>query len=250
MAACLLATAAFLLTQAAMAASLQVSPISLEFSPEEQAQGIWLSNTGTVPLRAQVRVQQWSQAEGSDQLAPARDMTASPPMLEIAAGARQLVRIIRLQSAAPAQELSYRLLVDELPDESRQQEDSGLQFLLRYSIPVFVLPQGSEAAVGGKSIPLADTSTLSAVLHHDRKGSSLAISNQGRQRVRISQLVHVAADGTRTPLVQGLLGYVLAGQSMEWPLELPAGLGGNGVLKAKFNNDVEEQSLPLVTAAR
>ena len=90
MATWLLATAAFLLTQAAVAASLQVSPISLEFSPEEQAQGIWLSNTGTVPLRAQVRVQQWSQADGSDQLAPARDMTASPPMLEIAAGARQL----------------------------------------------------------------------------------------------------------------------------------------------------------------
>ena len=251
MATWLLATAAFLLTQAAVAASLQVSPISLEFSPEEQAQGIWLSNTGTVPLRAQVRVQQWSQTDGSDQLAPARDMTASPPMLEIAAGARQLVRIIRLQSTAPAQELSYRLLVDELPDESRQQEDSGLQFLLRYSVPVFVLPQGSEATnAGGKSIPLTDTSTLSAVLHQDRKEPSLAVSNQGRQRVRISQLIHVAANGTRTPLVPGLLGYVLAGQNMQWPLELPASLGGNGVLKAKFNNDVEEQSLPLVTAVR
>src|SRR5688572_24135268 len=71
-----------------LAGSLQVTPISLEFAPEEQAQGLWLSNSGTQPIRAQVRVQQWTQADGTEALAATDALVASPPILEIAAGQR------------------------------------------------------------------------------------------------------------------------------------------------------------------
>ena len=238
-----------LVAPAVLAADLQVSPISLEFSPQEQAQGLWLSNTGTTPLRAQVRVQQWSQADGEDQLAPTRELTASPPILEIAPGQNQLVRIIRLQPTPSAREQTYRLLVDELPSDNVQQT-TGLQFLLRYSVPVFILPQDTAPIDAGKPVPMTDISLLSTRIRGAGKDSTLEIDNRGNRRVRISQLSYVEGNGNRAVLVPGLLGYVLAGQTMRWSLALPESAQPGGTLQARFNNDPDEQSLSPVTTVR
>lgn len=235
------------------AASLQVSPISIEIASQEQGQALYLSNTGTATVRAQVRVQQWSQADGQDQLAPTRDVVASPPLLEIQPGARQMVRIVRLQPAAAGPEKTYRLIVDELPPgqaEPAAAQSAGLRFNLRYSIPVFVQPAGAtapvEAGVPGMQ-PMSDLSGLTARLAGPgQSGPLLVLENRGPRRLKLSQLVYVSPQGQRTVLTPGLLGYVLAGQRMQWPLALPAGaLQGGASLKAKFNDDQEEQVLPL-----
>lgn len=234
----------------AWAGSLQVSPISLEFAADEQAQGIWLSNSGTEPIRAQVRVQQWTQTAAGDALESTNALVASPPMLEIAAGQRQLVRIVRLSAPASAQETAYRLLVDELP-ASEEPGSPGLQFLLRYSVPVFLLPTSAvPAARQTGSRPPTDLSHLLGTQAVDDGNLVIVLQNQGVQRLRISQLTHAADDGTRTPLMPGLLGYVLAGREMRWTLPLPAAVKAGGVLKAKFNDDPEEQTLPLYGAGR
>ena len=230
----------------AQAASLQVSPISLEFSPAEQAQSVFLSNSGTAPVRAQVRVQQWTQSDNADQLSPTRELAASPPVVEIKPGEKQMIRIIRLQKGAPAQEQTYRLIIDELPGATVPGAPTppGLQFLLRYSVPVFVAVTEPPPATGKPS----DISTISASVQPGGANPVLSVSNAGPKRVKISQLVLTEADGKRTALAPGLLGYVLAGQRMQWPLNLPATqvIPANG-LKAKFNADLEEQTLPLVS---
>ncbi|MDW5442469.1 molecular chaperone [Polaromonas sp. SM01] len=228
----------------ASAASLQVSPILLEFAPKEQAQSMWLSNTGTQPLRAQVRVQQWTQTSEGDQLSPTRALLASPPVVEIPPGEKQMIRIIRPQGGVPAREESYRLIVDELPSSGVAgpggTAPAGLQFLLRYSVPVFVSVVEPVPVTGKPS----DISALSTSLQSGPPAPLLTVINKGTQRVKISQLVHVDKQGRRTSLVPGLLGYVLAGQRMQWPLNLPA----DGTFKAKFNADLEEQVLPLAPA--
>lgn len=231
----------------ASAASLQVSPILLEFSPAEQAQSMWLSNSGATTLRAQVRVQQWLQQDGADQLGATRELVASPPVVEIPPGGKQMVRIIRLQPAPPASEQAFRLIIDELPEgtPAGAATSPGLQFLLRYSVPVFV---ALTEPVPANNKP-SDISALSASLRMSGAQPVLSVSNAGPRRVKISQLVHVDAEGRRMPLAPGLLGYVLADQRMQWPLNLPAGqvLPANGTLKAKFNADLEEQTLPLAS---
>lgn len=245
----MLVAACALLAPAVLAGDLQVSPISLEFAPTDQAQGLWLSNTGTATLRAQLRAQQWSQAGGEETLANTSELVASPPILEIPPGQSQLVRIIRLAKDPSPRELSYRLLVDELPDETRA-ETSGLQLLLRYSIPVFVLPGGAAPTVASSQpAPATDISALFASLQTGN-GGVLQLDNRGLQRVRISNLVYVNADGSRIELVPGLLGYVLAGQQMQWPLPLPGSARAGGTLKAKFNNDAAEQTLSLQPPVR
>jgi len=234
----------------ATAGSLQVSPILLEFGDGDSARELWLSNSGQAPIRAQVRVEAWSQEGGVDLLAPTRELLASPPIAEIAPGERQLVRIVRPGTANTGGERAYRLLVDELPDANRPNTPSRLQFLLKYSIPAFVLPAGvkrGDAAAKGAGGAWRG-GALQAHVEEGKEQARFVLVNQGPRRVRISQLVFVDASGADHELVKGLVGYVLAGQRMSWPLALPAGSRAGTSLKLRLDDDAVDQTLPLASA--
>ena len=62
-------------------------------------------------------------------------------MLELAPHSRQLVHIICLDDAPRTTEDTYRVLVDELPWPDAA---AGLQFVLRYSVPIFVKPTAAQ----------------------------------------------------------------------------------------------------------
>lgn len=249
--ACLLAMAGCLASAAAPAGRLQVAPVSLEFTAQQQAQGLWLSNNGDKPVNVQVRIYEWSQADGEDRLTPTDDLVPSTAILPIAAGDSQLIRLVRLRPEAPAQELSYRVLVDELPEPGTGQTGNKLQFLLRYSIPVFVLPPGATPRFKtvGPRAPTDLSSLTARVDERDGKGW-LVVGNRGRQRLRLSELSLIDAQGKRKAVVDGLVGYVLAGQERRWRLPVATGVLRAGTLKAKLNDDREEQSLPMDDASR
>ena len=66
----------------ACAGNLQVAPILLEFSDGEQAQALWLENTGDQALHAQVRVQRWTQNDAGDVLEPSQMLLARPAIIQ------------------------------------------------------------------------------------------------------------------------------------------------------------------------
>lgn len=233
------------------AGNLQVEPILLEFEHTQPAQILWLSNNGTQPLRAQVRIHQWQQADGQEQLLPSNALVASPPMSEIAPGQRQLVRIVREQVPPSAREQAFRLIVDELPEPAAPTSAGGLQFLLRHSIPVFVLPAGTRAPQppAGKAAN-TDIGLLQGSWRAQGRSASLTLHNNGTGRIRISQVSWLSADGRRVDITPGLLGYVLAGQQMRWTLSLPEALAAHGTLHAKLNDDTSAQALPLAGTDR
>lgn len=233
---------------AAQAADLQVNPILVEFAAGEKSQAVWLTNTGTDTLRAQVRVSGWTQQDGQEQLAPSRDLIPSPAILDVPAGEQQLVRLIRPDNAPLQTEAAYRITVDELPRDRAAGQDPGLQFLLRYSVPVFVLAEGtsplSPSRQTGATPP--PPPALAATLQVRDAGSVLSVANPGRQRVRLSGLAWVDVSGQRTDLIPGLLGYVLAGQRMQWPLPLSEQvIARGGSMRVRFNDDPSERILPL-----
>ncbi|CTP84747.1 pili assembly chaperone [Xanthomonas translucens pv. poae] len=223
-------------TLAAQAASLQVAPTSVQLTAEESAQGLWLSNSGDKPLQAQVRVFRWHQKDGEDLLDPSDRIAISPPMLELAPHSRQLVRIIRLDAAPRSTEDTYRVLVDELPAADATANASGLQFVLRYSVPIFVKPSAAAAPV------------LHARLIRDASAPALEVVNQGSEHAQLVDLHFVASDGTRAAIADGLAGYVLPGQRKRWPLP-PALVSANGAFKATINGEPIAQSLSLEAQA-
>lgn len=230
----------FALCAQAGAASLQVSPTSVTVQAGQNAGGLTLSNTGTTPVHAQVRVYRWTQHDGEDRLEPTRDIAVSPPMLELAPGDRQLIRVIRPGAPPSGTEASYRLIVDELPVEgAADAAKPGLQFMLRYSVPVFVMPR-DVAETATAIVPVLRTRLV-----RDGGRSFIEIANSGRQHAQVADLAFIDADGKRHAVAAGLSGYVLPGQARRWPLPATSTAPVAGTFKARINGEPVERSLPL-----
>jgi fimbrial chaperone protein len=234
--ACALA-AGLLLAAPVSASGLQVSPIGLRLATTAQADALWLTNTGSDPVHAQVRVFHWTQVEGKDVLEPSRDLVVSPPMVTIAPGDRQMVRVIRQVSPPSGTEASYRVIVDELPIDAG--DHPGLKFVLRYSVPVFLAP------VGDPSVKVA----LQTTWEDSAEGPMLRVSNTGSGHAQIADVVWHGAKGQQRILIPGLVGYALPGSTMSWHLP-PGASHAGGAVKARINGETSESTLVVDTDGR
>ncbi|WP_336604471.1 molecular chaperone, partial [Burkholderia pseudomallei] len=79
----------------ASGATLQISPVTIEMAADNPAAGVTLSNPGARPVYGQVRTFRWTQEQGDDMLAPAPELVASPPLVQIGGQGEQLVRLVR-----------------------------------------------------------------------------------------------------------------------------------------------------------
>lgn len=222
------------------ASGLQVAPIGLEFTPASPAHGLWLTNTGDKRLQAQARVFAWTQKDGKDDLAPTQAVIASPPMLNLDAGGKQLIRIIRTGPASTAGtgEESYRVLIDELP-QTGQHKASGVEYVLRYSVPVFI---SSTQPASAASV----ASSLHARIEPGGDGASLVVRNDSSRHAQLSAVSLLTPDGKALEIAPGLLGYVLPGMTMHWPLQHGTDTFHPGTqLKARINGESVEQAIPL-----
>ncbi|GBU15247.1 pilus assembly protein [Polaromonas sp.] len=226
----------WLIGSSASAGGLQVSPVSLSLPSTQRANSLWLSNTGDSVVRAQVRVYRWTQEGGEDKLTQSSDLTISPPMLQVAAGERQMVRVIRLgmaPSGPSAVQEAYRMVIDELPIEvTAAGVKKGLQFVLSYSVPVFVEPTG----------PAPRPPQLSWKIHAEGDKATLEVANSGAAHAQLGAMGFTNAAGQRTEINAGLMGYVLPGAQMRWAL-VPAAkvFASGGTLDAMVNMNVIQQ---------
>ena len=226
----------------ALASGLQVTPVTLSLKPAQNADGLWLSNTGDGVIQAQVRVYHWTQDANGDQLAPSQGLVVSPPMLKVSADAPQLVRVIRLgapPNGAGAVEDAYRIAIDELPVDMHGSK--GLQFVLHYSVPVFVEPAGAATPAPA----------LQWSVQRDGDRAVLQVANTGGTHAQLAGLSFVNNAGQRSELTPGLLGYVLPGSTMRWILKTPvAAFAPGGTLEALINGEKATQKLSLADRPR
>ncbi|MBN8887081.1 MAG: molecular chaperone [Rudaea sp.] len=239
---CIALFAGFAAAAGAHASGLQVSPVSLSLTPTQNADGLWLSNSGDNDVQAQVRVFHWTQEGGEEKLTPSRGLVVSPPMLKLAPGEKQLIRVIRTgapPSGAGAVEDAYRIAIDELPVETKVKK--GLRFVLHYSVPVFVEPVGA-AAVAPK---------LVWAFRRNGEGVTLDLGNQGNGHAQIADLTLVGAGDQRTTLAGGLVGYALPGASVHWNLKISqAAFSAGGHIEAMVNGEKATQAASLADPPR
>lgn len=199
-----------------LASGLQISPVSLTLQDTQKADGIWLSNEGSTTLNAQVRVYRWTQSDNSDRLAFAQGIVISPPMLTLAPGERQLVRVIRTTPTNSHTEDAWRLFIDELPPEKR--DKNQLQFVMHYSVPIFVQ---SEQFTNERP-------KLKWKLMQSDGKVFIEVSNQGNSHAQLAQATFVNRYGVRKIISPGLLGYVLSGSTMRWIIPIYTGEAARG----------------------
>lgn len=185
------------------AASLQVTPVSLDVPAPGAATTLTLTNPGKFPLKAQLRVYRWSLVNGEEHLEPAAEVVASPPLAALKPDTNYTVRVIRLSKQPIAAEETYRLVVDEIPDPSAGAKNS-VNMAFRYSIPVFFTPNG------------AQSEDLQWSLQRRNGKTFVSATNTGSRRVRISDLVIGNGSGKSAVIAKGLAGYVLARSSKSW----------------------------------
>jgi fimbrial chaperone protein len=205
-----------------VAANLQISPVMIQLRAGQGATGINMQNLGEVAVYGQVRVYQWDQKDGDDVLTPTQDVVASPPIIQIGAKSSQIIRLVRRSEQLPAGELTYRILIDEIPKDDGPA--SGVDIRLRYSVPMFVLPADDRGA----------PALAWAVFKKDGVWM-LRVRNSGTQRAQIGALELSNAAGKQFEIASGLFGYVLAGKVREWRLPTSGDADLNGTLAVKAN---------------
>lgn len=219
------------LPASANAATVRIWPIDPAIEASSKGTVVWLENRGGSDTVLQIRVMRWSQDGGSDVHAEQDEIQASPPMVRIAPGVRQMVRLVDSGRRPRQGEQAYRILVDEVPAVTREQRDtpvaSAIRFRMRYSVPLFVAGKDVPAKTQWSS-PAAVS--LSCTISPD--GKAVTVRNHGPIHARLADAAF-GPEGSRTPLAQGLLGYVLADSGMTW--SAPSDLHADGILQATVN---------------
>ena len=219
----------FLLTCAAAmpagASSFNISPIRAQLDSNHRTAALTLANADDSPVVVQVRVVNWSQKNGVEQLEDTRDILVTPPVLQIPANGQQIVRVALRRAPDPAQELTYRVIFEEVP-QAAPAEFRGLRVALRLSIPVFVAPAHGKAnallAWQSRWLPNGQL--------------ELAAINNGSGH---SQIMDFEAQfpGSLMPLRGTTSKYVLPGSRMSWTLTPLADATRQGAIPIRGHSD-------------
>jgi fimbrial chaperone protein len=130
------------------AGTFSVSPVRIFMQARERATAVTIQNEGTTELVMQADVFAWKQsADGVDELVPTEDIILAPPILRVAPGARQVVRLAHLRPPPAGAQQTYRLIVREIPEAQAPSTGVNVQVALAFSLPVFITPPTSKSAL-------------------------------------------------------------------------------------------------------
>jgi len=141
--------AALLSIPTAHAGVFSVSPVRIYMKPPDRAVAVSLVNEGDTEVALQADVNEWQQTpDGSDELRLTDDIVLAPPIIKLAPQARQVVRLALLKPADASRQLTYRLIVREVPGASAPKENTiQIPISLALSIPVFITPPSAQRSV-------------------------------------------------------------------------------------------------------
>lgn len=132
--------ALLLAPHAATAANFTVTPTEVNLSPSATSALVTIRNGSKSPLRFEITLVTWSEDEhGKMTLNPSSDVTFFPKLVELPGGASRNIRIGINPGMARDVEQSFRLFVEELPDQSAPAANA-VALRTKVGIPVFVRP--------------------------------------------------------------------------------------------------------------
>jgi len=190
------------------AASIRLSPVNVEILSDQTASSISLYNQSNESADLQVRIFEWTQNAGQDQLIPTDDIAISPPFLKLKPNDSYNLRVVRIKPEPISGEKTYRIIIDELPKPIDSRKASqGVNVLLRSSLPVFVVNKDAITQLNWK----IDT---------HQKEPSLNINNVGNRHALLNDLTLVDNTENKSyPIkVNTVNGYILAKQAKSYSI--------------------------------
>ncbi len=133
----------------ATAGQFTVTPVRMFLTPQDRAIAVTITNEGDTPLVMQADVYTWKQKpSGDDDLVLTEDLILSPPIIKLAPKARQVVRLARVRPMQSPSQVTYRLIVREIPEALPSDQNLQLQIALAFSLPVFITPPSAKRQLG------------------------------------------------------------------------------------------------------
>ncbi len=182
------------------AQSLSVLPVNVLLAPGQSATSLTVTNQGTIETAIQIRAYAWSQKDDDDQLTTSNAVVVSPPLVSIAPGATQVVRLI-LRQPPQGREATYRILLDQTPPPT---QPGIVHIVFRLSIPIFAQPT---------------TRAVSHVQFHIECDSGklyLVGVNDGLRHEALRNIVLSTSDRGKLKEDAGASPYILAGATRRW----------------------------------
>lgn len=176
----------------AHAQGLAIAPIMIEAPPAGGATSLSVSSGLENAVTVQVRIFDWTQPEGEDQLEPAKGVRFAPEIFTLQPGSSQIVRMSVPNTAGAG---AWRILIDELPAAEKAQapRTAQLSIRLRYVLAMFA---------GAPASP--------EVLAARFEDGHLALHNPGPGWLRLHNLSLQSETGSAVPAGPGIV-YLLPG---------------------------------------
>ena len=191
----------------AHAGTFSISPLRVELSAGAQTGALTIRNQEESPVVVQAELMLWEQVDGEDRLSPTRDVLVSPPVFTLPGNGSQLVRVALRRPADTQRELSYRLILTEVPQQARP-DFTGLNVALRLSLPVFVAP----TAKASQALEWSAARTADGAL-------AVTTRNTGNAHARVINFSLAPAANPAAAIPQDVTAYVLPGQARTWTID-------------------------------
>ena len=191
-----LGAAWFLLT--AHAQGLAIAPVMIDAPAQGGATSLTVSSSLDQDITVQVRIFDWAQENGEEQLEPARGLRFAPEIFTLRPGTSQVVRMSVPDTGG---EGAWRVILDELPSAGAAAPTPAAQLSirLRYVLAMFA---------GAPASP--------DMLQADVSSGALLLRNPGPGWLRLHGLSLQAQDGAAVPAGPGIV-YLLPGSELSLP---------------------------------
>ena len=218
--------------QTSHAQGLEISPVFLELGARDRAEQMVLKNRSARAISFEMSIRQWSQKDGVDVLVPTDIFIVSPPVVTIKPGETRTVRMLRIEPPDDALELSYRLILEEIPlAENRTPGRTPVALVI--SIPFF-----AEALR-----PPPPEFLVTLVKDANKTKYVLKVNNLGQSHARIL-IAQPTAAGKELNEPLPMVGYALVGQSRSWDINLAQLAGADALRVVLPRGEIRTLSVP------
>jgi fimbrial chaperone protein len=224
------------------AGTFSVSPLRVELSRKVQTGALTIRNRQDAQVVVEAQAMLWEQSDGEDRLTATRDVLVSPVVFTLPPNGSQLVRVALRRPPDAQRELSYRLILSEVPPRA-EQGFTGLNVALRLSLPIFV------EATAGAQPSLEWSATRGA-------DDNLAVSarNAGGAHARVLHFSVAPFDAPDATIDEQVAAYILPGQAHTWMLDIHQKDGTSGTdshrLRVKGATEASDFELEISPADR
>lgn len=187
-----------------------VSPVRIFMTPRDRAVAITLTNEGDTEVALQADINAWTQkADGTDELVLTEDLILAPPIIKLAPKGRQVVRLALLRPHDASRQLTYRMIVREVPEATAPKSGSmEVPIALALSMPVFITP------------PIAKREVSCEAARGDGQGLQAVCRNTGSAYAQIREAT-IRRSGATVARFEGG-NYILPGVRKTIPLKTEA----------------------------